>query len=105
MSFDDSVEIVTDRRFRQRLRLGMTKVALAIIGETVDVGLEARAGKRHALAELILTPEQVERQIERFAWATVTNPVITKDSPDNDLEFQISAVFDDLAGVTGAEAA
>lgn len=98
--------------FRARVQQAMAKVALDIQGETPSAS-SAVDLKRAALAvnvmsvQLVGDPPQatsgLDLWLDTFALAVTSNVTITGSSTDADIEFQVTAVWNDLAGVTGRD--
>ena len=98
--------------FRSRVQQAMVKVATDIQGEAPTAS-PATDNKRAALADNVLGTQVVgeppvgmsgsELWLDTFALAVTSNATITSASSDNDIEFQITAVWNDIAGVTGRD--
>ena len=97
MAFTDQHTLYLDATFRGRVKVALAKIATQIAGED-PTGMKGRKSrKRQALASHILNDP--DGYLDRFALATVTNAAITGAATDGDIEFQLSAVFDDFAAV------
>lgn len=104
MGYLDQAALAQDNDFRTRMQIGMIKVALEVVGEARPGeanGFYAYYNKRHELGTGVLTNPGAF--VDRFAWATVTNSVITAASIDGDLEYMVVTIWDDLAGVSADE--
>ena len=95
--------------FRKRVRLAMHKVATMIQGEAQSSLTLQQWQKRGQLATTILgilqntastTVAASEVWIDAFALSVTQNATITSASLDSDIEFQVTAIWDDVAGVT-----
>lgn len=93
----DLYNLATSNDFYARVKMACYKVSVAIAGED-NTGMSVPLGnKRQRLAHSILN----NAEISNFCYAILAaNPSITDQSPDNDLEFLVSSVFNDIAGVT-----
>ena len=109
-----------DAQFRSMLKIAMAKTALAVQGETQGAFTLEQWGKRAQLATNVLSvtvdasggiQNGVDLWLETFALTVAQNPTIGGEATpyadtaqhDNDLDFQVSAVWDDVAGVTGKD--
>lgn len=77
------------------------RVGQAAIKAAIDVAAEPANTANHAkrvlyAREVLLEPE---RNSVRFAKAVATNPVISIESSDGDIQFTCNSLFDALAGV------
>ena len=103
MSFASQEKTLENPDFQVRVRQSMVKTALSVVGETpADPPNTALDDKRHALGVAIL--ENISTHEMTFRRAVVAGGTITEASIDADVEFMVVSVFDDIAGVTGAEA-
>lgn len=102
---------VADADFCNRVTVALLAYALSASGETVVAGHEVRHAKRQALADRITSNPRGEAT--RFAWGVGSFAAIratiesgdVNSVVDPDIEWAISQLFDDYAGVTAAEAA
>ena len=110
-----------DSQFRNMLKISMAKQATTIQGEAQSSMTLEEWQKRGALATNVLgvhaapngTTFQagVDVYLESFALAVAQNPTIGGEATpyadttqhDNDLDFQVAAVWSDIAGVTGQD--
>ena len=99
MGFTEQFTLSNDAVFQGRVKVAMAKVAVDVVGESqATTGNNTLAHrKRHALGVAILNDP--DSYLANFTLATVTNAAITGASTDGDIEFQVSAVFSDIAGV------
>jgi hypothetical protein len=101
MPFLNDYSTSQDLDFRKRLRIALAKVALAVVGETPSTN-GARDEKRHRLGVAVLNDP--DTHLDRIAYAVVAPGTLSTSSTDGDIEFMVSSVFSDLAGVTHHEA-
>ena len=96
--------------FRARVELAMVKVATQVQGEPIGTLTARQWTKRATLATNVLSVQTFENGtclpgsqiwLDTFCLAVTTNATITAASTDADIEFQVTAVWDDVAGVTG----
>lgn len=99
MAYTDQATLAIDATFRDRVRVALATGAVQIMGEAQDARSDAEYGKRQDLAHQVLTSAASGVLLDAFVWATVTNAAITGASNDGDIQFQINAVWDDVAGV------
>lgn len=110
-----------DSQFRNMLKVSMAKQALAVQGETRGSKQPIEWQKRAALAANVLSVHVApsgtsyvagtDVWLETFALACAQNPTIggaavpyaDTTQHDNDLDFQVAAVWNDVAGVTGQD--
>jgi len=111
LAIDDGVD-TNAPDFRKRVRLAMHKVATQIQGEAKSSLTLQQWQKRGQLATVILGIFQVsssstvaasEAWLDAFALSVTQNATITSASLDSDIEFQVTAIWDDVAGVTGQD--
>jgi len=104
-SFDSRLGLSGDGNFRNKIKVAVLKVATDIVGEIPAAGPKIpKDDKRHALGVLILTPGAITSYTLLFAEACAALGTLTIASTDADVEFTVTSIWDDLAGVTGAEA-
>ena len=98
--------------FRKRVRLAVHKAATLIQGEAQATLTLEQWQKRGRLATTVLgvvtdesgnTIAASEVWLDSFALSVTTNATIVSTSTDADIEFQVSAVWDDIAGVSGKD--
>lgn len=97
MAAIDNYQLANDSTFRAKVAVLMRKVAKSVLGETNQP--DAAKAKRHSHALSILNDN--DRKIEyRYALAITAEGALSEASTDNDIEFKISEVLNDMAGVT-----
>ncbi len=95
--------------FRRKVKIAMVKAANAITGEAANPPTltQAEVDKRHTLAQEIYrsvgTDAAFDYMTVRFANACAAQGTLTELSTDNDIEFTVNAVYDDLAGITALD--
>lgn len=106
MSYLNTSDLVRADSFRARVLVGLVNVAGTVLAENQTEMSTARAEKRTALANNVLRdPEPI---VSAFIWPVVSNVTIAQkglDSSDGELEYQITQVWDIVAGVTNADKA
>ena len=117
--FSDQYAMSQDTAFRNDLKIAMAKVALQVQGEAISAGpyTDAQWRKRAALATNVLGVQfdqngvavpGIDLWIDSFAFAVAQNATIGDQTVpwnglDADMEFQVTAIWDDMAGVTGVD--
>lgn len=90
----DIADLAVNPTVVRRVTAATVTAAVAIGNETYD-GSQYRIARR-ALATQVL--KQADDWGAVFAWAVAANPSITVASPDTDIEWTISSVWDAIAG-------
>lgn len=104
MSYLNANDLAESRTFLIRVKVGLVTAAANVVHEDASAFSENRKMKRNALARAILADPAA--YASTFVWGVVANTTIAQnglDSPDGDLTYQISAIFDAMAGVTSEE--
>ena len=99
MAYTDQATLAVDATFRDRVRVAVATAAVPIMGEAKDTYSDVKYGKRQSLAYDVLRAAASGPLLEAFVWATVQNAAITGTSGDQDIQFQVNASWDDIAGV------
>jgi hypothetical protein len=84
--------------------MATVKVAGTVLAEDPSTLGSIQAQKRLGLAQVVL--RDPDAQLPAFIYPVVSNPAIAAaglDAPDGDLEFQVTQVWDAVAGVTTAD--
>ena len=112
-NFVDNTETPHATDFRRRVQSASVKVAKLVGGEAQATMTREQWQKRAALANNVLGTQIVGDPpvptagsaiwLDTFANAVAQNPSITETSSDGDIEFEVTASWDDIAGVTGAD--
>lgn len=92
--------IADNLEFQSRVRAAAVKVATAVSGEAIGTFTEAQSIKRQTLANSVLKGGE-----NWFNWsiAVANNPTVQANgtaAPDNDIEFTVTSLWDDMAGVS-----
>lgn len=95
--------LANDPVFIKRIRIIGAKSAVAVSNEAyggTGQPTAAQHNKRIAYANAYLMDS--ERYAIQMAWGVASNPVITEDSADGDIEYTINSIWDAYAGVVPA---
>jgi hypothetical protein len=92
-SFQEGYALANDPVFQQRVTMALTKVSIDVMAEDRTT---LHHDERTAYANQCLLQPEVHGM--NMALGVATNPVITADSPDNDLEFVVISLFNAYAG-------
>ena len=114
MSFLQQNITANDATFKQRVEAATVKVAKLVQGEVQSTMTLIQWQKRAELARAVLGvyayPDGSPIWLDTFLNAVAANPTIgdttpiTETSPtDNDIEFEVTASWDDIAGVSGED--
>ena len=118
--FNTQHTTANDPAFRAAVQVAMSKVALQVQGEAQDTRPFIEWEKRAALAQNVLgttfdaagnAQAGVDVWIGSFSYAVAQNPTIgdvttwPDATRDSDIEFQITSIWSDMAGVTGRDLA
>lgn len=113
MSFTDQYAVGQDPTFKTKIEVGILKVAGQIQGEGKSTLTQAQWRKRAVLAESVIRGggpviavdgTVIVSWVDQFSIVVPSaNATITLSSSDADIEFQITASWDDVAGVTGED--
>lgn len=98
MAFTDQAALAEDSTFRTRVRVALMTAAKDVMGEEQTYS-DAQYGLRQALADEVIAAAGGGAVLERFVWLVITNPAITGESSDNDIQFTVNSLWDDAAGV------
>lgn len=90
-------ELVQNDTFNIRTEMLLIKSCNAIVGEDTTTYSYATVVKRHNLCMNVYADITEYRM--RFVRAIAAQGTLTTSSSDNDIEFTINSVFNDLAGV------
>ena len=83
---------------KERISILLARVAINVVGEDPANKKSSYIEKRHSLGVAILN--NISGYVDRFAYAIFAPDTLTLQSTDSDIEFMISSVFSDIAGVT-----
>jgi hypothetical protein len=99
VTYTDQATLAADQTFRDRVRVALATAATQVMGEAQNAYSDEHWGKRQGLAYEVLRAAASGMWLEAFVWGTVANAGITAQSTDDNIQFQVNAVWDDLAGV------
>ena len=99
MAFTDQATLADDTTFRSKVRVALATAAVQVMGEAKASYSDVEYGKRQALAYEVLRAAASGIYLEMFVWAVVQNAAITGASTDQDIQFTVNSVWDDLSGV------
>lgn len=99
MSFEDAHELARKDTFQYRVLIALLRAASNVASETVasSGGDYDRYVKRAELATRVLNDPDQHRQ--PWAWVIASQPAITEESSDGDIEWTVNASWDNVAGV------
>ena len=101
MAYIDQATLAADVTFRARVRMAMMTAAVQISAEALGQEDPNVYGKRQTLTGVVLLGSG-GNYLDAFAWAVAQNATITGASLDSDIQFQVNAVWNALAGVRAA---
>lgn len=104
MSYIEISDLAEAASFKTRVKVAIVRAAANVVHEDASSFTQQRRDKRNMLARAILTDPTTYAQL--FVWPVVANPSIAANglaSSDGDLDYQVSAIFDAMAGVTADE--
>lgn len=93
----ENYSLVQSDTFNLRTEMLLIKSCNAIVGEDTTTYSLAIVNKRHSLAMNVYS--DIAKYRMRFVRAIAAQGTLTESSSDNDIEFTINSVFNDLAGV------
>jgi hypothetical protein len=99
MSFQSASELAQDPVFQNRVQIAVIIAAKDITSET-DTGMVAHA-KRQTRAVSVLNYPQAH--LIPWALAVASNPSITDQANDGDIQFTVNSLWDGMSGVTEAD--
>jgi hypothetical protein len=86
---------------QQLVRMAMTKNALTVVAEAVDVDHPTKHAKRHDLAaRVLLDPDYY---LMRFVYAICAKDTLTVSSTDALIISEVGTLFDLISGVDAAD--
>ncbi len=95
MSLGAQYALAQDRTFVQRVTVAMIQAAIAIANESA-AGQNHTLRARHA-ARVLNEPEHFA---PGFALGVASNPAITAESTDSDIQFTVNSNWDAFAGTS-----
>lgn len=93
-------QLAQDGEFRLRVKMAMVTAAKDVAAETETTKVLYQ--KRFDYARQILN--EPEYKLNAFAFAVASNPVITSESVDGDIQFTVNSIFSSMAGVKPSDA-
>jgi len=90
MGFQEMYALTQNDTLKAKVRMAGIKAATAVLN---DPG----RSDEHRYCNLVIKEPMSDYWLNQMMFSVVTNPVINQDSPDDDVEFQVNAVFQDLA--------
>ena len=99
MAYTDQFDLTQNVDFVKKVRVAMCTAATQIVGEAQTTMPFHEWRLRHRLGVAVLN--NPDDYVQRFLDAVVTNAAIVTGSIDSDIQFQVNAVFGDVAGVGG----
>ncbi|HEX2551112.1 MAG TPA: hypothetical protein VHK64_05925 [Nocardioidaceae bacterium] len=98
MAYVDSFALGEAESFQQRVQVAVLIAAKQVQGEARGDYSQTHYDKRQQLARSVILG--VAQWVPRFTLLAATNPVLTLNSTDDDIQFTINSLWDDAAGVT-----
>lgn len=101
MGFLETSDLANAVSFRLRLTSCIVKVAGTILAEDQNSMGKPQGDKRVELASAVMRAP--ETQVSAFIWPVLSNSTIAGaglDAADGDIEYQVTQVWDQVAGVT-----
>lgn len=102
MSLISEYTLARDPDFQKRVAAAIARVVTQVVGEPAAT---ANRDERHALGVSVLQPGGLARWTPIFAHLCAANPTIASAGAaalDNDIEFTVTSVWSDVAGVQAA---
>lgn len=94
MAFLDQYNLAIDPTFQAKVKMAVIKTSIAICGESQGTMTRDTYLKRHDLATSMLRGGD----INSFCFAVASSPSIDSSSTDDDIEYTVVGVFNDIAG-------
>jgi hypothetical protein len=105
MSLEQIGTTAANGPFKAKVKAAVFKAAIAIVGENPAAYTTTRAAKRHNLGQRVLQDHASVLENFYYAVATQVGEVADPSSiADLDIDNAVSALWDDVAGVTYQEA-
>lgn len=102
MSLKSDKELATNSSFLTQIEMAMLNAANNIAGETpASPANTSLDDKRHALTQNVYVGK--DTWLVTFAHACAAMGTLSTASTDSDVQNSVNAIWNDLAGVTGAE--
>jgi hypothetical protein len=97
-ALSDITDLATWAPFTRKVQAAMILAATQVAAEIPDSS--PRSTARRALSQNVFS--DLDGYTARFGIAVATNPVITYESADSDIEFTVNSVWDAIAGAPPA---
>lgn len=95
-----SYQLSVDPTFRVKVLTAIATAALAVHGETPSNPANTiKDAKRSDLAFGVIS--NANGYLDRFALLVASRPGISSNATDNDIQFSVNEVWNDVAGYTG----
>lgn len=95
-TLDENYSLAMRTSFREKVHAAVVKAAVDVAAEAPDPGERTRL--RRALSARVLENREGTDYAALFAIAVASNPVITGNSSDNDIQFTVNSLWDAMAG-------
>ena len=95
MSFSEQVTLAGNDELIRKVQQALIKSAIAVAAESAETKSH---DQRRSFAQAVLMEPQ--RWARLVVLGVVTNPSITAESKDNDIEFTVNSMWDAYAGVS-----
>jgi len=105
MAYSDDYATATDAPFRNRVLMSISKTAASVAGETPTAKNRVEQ-KRHSLTVDVFSALYAGDSallIDRFIYTAVPVSSLTTSSTDTNIDNSISSIWNDVAGVSGAD--
>ena len=87
--FQMSYDLTQNETLRTKVRMATIKAANDILADTTS----ADASAKWPFCRFVIREPQNNFWLDQIMFSVVTNPQITDQSPDNDIQFQVNSVF------------
>jgi hypothetical protein len=95
MALLDQFATANDSEFQKKVKGAVLKAAVDVLGETKPNPANVKWSKRQNLAASLMSSINVVH----WSHLVTTNAAITLQSTDNDIQFTVNTLFDDVSGV------
>lgn len=102
MSLSEIADLATWPPFIRKVQAAMITAAKDVAAEAEPESPTPRSQLRRALSVNVFA--DLDDYTRRFAVGVATNPVITYNSPDGDIQFTVNSIWDAVAGAPPAGA-
>ena len=97
MAYTDQHALALDAVFQSRVKVAMATAGIAIVGEAQAAMSTQETRKRQKYGIQVLN--DLDGHLDTFAFAVTQNAAIVTGSTDDDIQFTVNSVWNDLAGV------